>query len=214
MGKIFADISMSLDGFIAGPNPTLKEPLGHGGEQLHEWVLKVASWRSPHGKIAGETGIDDDVMKEATSNTGAVIMGRRMFSGGKGPWKNDPNADAWWGENPPFHVPVFVLTKHARKKVTKQGGTSFTFVNDGIESALSQAIAAAGNKDISIAGGANTIQQFMKAGLLDELQIHVVPIMLNEGVRLLENTGQIKLEKIRVIDSPSVTHLKFRTVKQ
>lgn len=141
-------------------------------------------------------------------------MGRGMFSGGKGPWENDPNADAWWGNNPPFHVPVFVLTKHTRDKVTKQGGTSFTFVTDGIESALTQAKALAGNKNISIAGGANTIQQFLKAGHLDELQIHIVPILLNGGVRLLENIEKIKLEKIRVIDSPSVTHLKFRIVRQ
>jgi dihydrofolate reductase len=210
MGKIFADISMSLDGFIAGPNPTLREPLGHGGEQLHEWVFKLVAWRKPHGKSGGETGPDNEVMKESTANTGAVIMGRRMFSGGEGPWQNDPNADAWWGENPPFHVPVFVLTSHKRDKVTKQGGTSFAFVTDGIESALSQAKDAAGNKDISIAGGANTIQQFLKADLLDELQIHVVPILLHGGVRLLENIDGVKLEKIRVIDSPLVTHLKFR----
>ncbi len=135
-----------------------------------------------------------------------------MFSGGSGPWEDDSNSDAWWGESPPFHVPVFVLTKHARDKANKEGGTSFTFVTDGIESALSQAKAEAGNKDISIAGGADTIQQFLKAGLLDELQIHVVPVLLHGGVRLLENIGDVKLEKIRVIDSPLVTHVKFRVL--
>lgn len=201
---------MSLDGFIAGPKPTLEEPLGKGGEELHEWGIKLAAWREPHGKAGGETGPDGDVMKETMANTGAVIMGRRMFSGGEGPWEDDPRADGWWGDNPPFHVPVFVLTQHAREKVEKNGGTSFTFITDGIEGALAQAKAAAGDKDILIAGGANAIQQFMKAGLVDELQIHIVPVLLGGGRRLLENLGDIKLEKIRVIDSPLVTHLKFR----
>lgn len=210
MGKTFADISMSLDGFVAGPKPTLKEPLGRGGEQLHEWVVRVAAWRESHNKSGGEAGQDDNVMKETIANTGAVIMGRRMFSNGEGPWEDDPRADGWWGDNPPFHVPVFILTNHPREKVNKNGGTSFIFVTDGIESALSQAQAAAGNKDISIAGGADTIQQFIKAGLLDELQIHLVPVLLGGGTLLLENLGDAKLEKIRVIDSPLVTHMKFR----
>jgi dihydrofolate reductase len=213
MGKVFADISVSLDGFVAGPKPTLEDPLGKGGEQLHEWILRLAAWRKPHGKPGGEAGPDNDIMKESTANTGAVIMGRKMFSGGKGPWKDDPNADGWWGDNPPFHVPVFVLTNHPREKVIKEGGTTFMFVTDGAESTLSQAKSAAGDKDISIAGGANAIQQFIKAGLLDELQIHIVPVLLGGGVRLLENLGDPKLEKIRVIDSPLVTHLKFKIKK-
>jgi dihydrofolate reductase len=213
MGKVFADISMSLDGFIAGPKPTIDDPLGQDGEKLHEWVIKLAAWRKPHGLPGGETGTDGDVMAEATANLGAVIMGRRMFSNGEGPWENDPKADGWWGDTPPFHVPVFVLTRHAREKVDKNEGTTFTFVTDGIESALSHAKTAAVDKDVSIAGGANTIQQFIKAGLLDELQIHVVPILLGGGTRLLENLGDPDLEKIRVIDSPSVTHIKFRVKK-
>jgi dihydrofolate reductase len=213
MGKVIADISMSLDGYIAGPKPTLKEPLGQGGEQLHEWVVRLAAWRKPHGKAGGETGPDGDVMEESFANIGAVIMGRGMFSGGDGPWESDPNADGWWGDNPPFHVPVFVLAEHKREKVSKKGGTSFTFVTDGIESALSQAKKVAENKDVSIAGGANTIQQFIKAGLLDELQIHLVPVLLGGGTRLLDNLGDTKLEKMRVIDSPLVTHLKFRLKK-
>ena len=213
MTKVFADISVSLDGFVAGPNPTLEEPLGRGGEELHEWALKLAAWRKPHGREGGETNLDSTVMEEATANTGAVIMGRRMFSGGEGPWQDDPNPDAWWGDDPPFHAPVFVLTHHAREKVTKEGGTTFTFVTDGIESAMAQAKAAAGDKDISVAGGADVIQQCINAGLLDELQIHVAPVLLHGGVRLLENLSNIKLEKIRVIDTPAVTHLKFRIVK-
>ena len=201
---------MSLDGFIAGPKPTPKEPLGQGGEQLHEWVVRLAAWRESHNRSGGETGQDDEVMKETVANTGAVIMGRRMFSGGEGPWEDDANADGWWGDNPPFHVPVFILTKHAREKEVKNGGTSFTFVTGGIESALAQAKDAAGDKDISIAGGASIIQQFIKAGYLDELQIHLVPVLLGGGTRLLEDLGNPKLEKIRVIDSPLVTHLRFR----
>jgi len=204
---------MSLDGFVAGPEPTIDDPLGKGGVRLHEWVFKLKDWRAPHGRTGGETGPDNDVMKESTANTGAVIMGRKMFSGGQGRWKDDPNADGWWGDDPPFHVPVFILTHNQRESVPKEGGTTFNFVTDGIESALSQAKAVAGNKDISIAGGADLIQQFIRAGLLDELQIHISPILLGGGTRLFENLGDAKLEKIRVIDSPLVTHIKFRLKK-
>ncbi len=213
MTKIIADISMSLDGYVAGPNPTVEEPLGQRGEELHEWVVRLAAWRTAHNMPGGDTGPDGDVIEETITNVGAVIMGRKMFSGGNGPWESDPKEDGWWGKNPPFHVPVFVLTHHKRDAVTKEGGTTFTFVTDGIESALDQAKKAAGDKNISIAGGASAIQQFMKAGLLDELQIHLVPILLGGGTCLLENIGDAELEKIRVIDSPLVTHLKFRIKK-
>jgi dihydrofolate reductase len=209
MGKVFADISMSLDGFVAGPKPTLKEPLGKGGEQLHEWVTKLAAWRKAHSLSGGEANPDSKVIEEILARTGAVIMGRKMFSGGKGPWQDDPNADGWWGDNPPFHIPVFILTHHKRETVKKEGGTTFTFVTDGIESALSQAKAAAKNKDVQIAGGAKAIQQFIKAGHVNELQIHVVPVLLGGGTRLLEDLGNAKLEKTRVIDSPLVTHIKL-----
>lgn len=214
VGKVVADISMSVDGLIAGPNPTSQEPLGEGGEQLHEWVVKLASWRERHGLSEGVTNADSEVMEEHWANAGAVVMGRHMFSGGEGPWDNDPQRDGWWGDNPPFHVPVFVLTRHARQKVTKQAGTSFTFVTDGPESALKQAKAAAGDKDVLVAGGASAIQQFMAAGLLDEIQIHLVPVFLHSGVRLFENVDpKTKLEKTRVVDSPEVTHLTFRIKK-
>src|SRR5205807_8454644 len=139
----------------------------------------------------------------------AVVMGRRMFSGGAGPWDDDPNADSWFGDEPPFHVPVFVLTHHARETVTKQGGTSFTFVTDGIESALDQARAAAGEKDVLLAGGANVVQQYLKAGLLDELQVHVAPLLLGGGVRLFDGLDPGELELTRVISSPFVAHLRF-----
>jgi dihydrofolate reductase len=151
MGKVFAEISMSLDGFIAGPKPTLKDPLGQGGEQLHEWVVKLAAWRESHHKSGGEVNSNSNVIEETLSRTGAVIMGRKMFSGGKGPWEKDPRADGWWGDNPPFHCPVFILTSHARETVKKEGGTTFAFITDGIESALSQAKAAAKDKDVQIA---------------------------------------------------------------
>ena len=213
MSKIVADISMSLDGYVAGLNPTMEEPLGRGGEGLHEWVVKLAAWRKPHGLSGGEEGPDNDVMIETTADLGATIMGRRMFSGGSGPWESDPNPDGWWGANPPFHTPVFVLTTHERETVIKEGGTSFIFVTNGIESALSQAKEKAGDKNVAIAGGASVIQQFIKADLLDELQIHMLPMLLGGGTRLLDNLGDAKPEKIRVIDSPSVTHIKFRFKK-
>jgi dihydrofolate reductase len=139
--NLFLDISMSLDGFIAGPNRTLEEPLGEGGELLHQWGVATAAWRERHGKSGGEANVDDQVMREVIGRAAATIMGRRIFSGGEGPWEDDPNADAWWGDEPPFHHPVFVLTHHARAPVTKQGGTTLTFVTDGIEAALEQALA-------------------------------------------------------------------------
>jgi len=213
MAQLTLNITMSLDGFIAGPNQTLDEPLGEGGERLHEWLFPLASFRERHGLGGGgETGTDDDVVKENLAATGAVVMGRRMFSGGAGPWEDDPNADGWWGDDPPFHVPVFILTNHARKTVDKQGGTSFTFVTGGIEAALDQARAAAGDKDVSLAGGAEVVQEYLKAGLLEELQIHVVPLLLGDGVSLFDSLGgdPVKLDATRVIESPAVTHLRFR----
>ena len=152
MAGLRLDISMSLDGFVAGPNATLDEPLGRGGELLHEWVYPLKSWREEHGETGGETGGDDDVVAEHVAATGAVIMGRRMFSGGEGPWEDDPNADGWWGDDPPFHVPVFVLTRHEREPVVKEGGTTFTFVTDGIEPALEEARAAAEERDVVACG--------------------------------------------------------------
>ena len=146
MPMLTLDISMSLDGFIAGPNQTLEEPLGAGGERLHEWAFAAQAWREAHGMEGGETNVDNEIIDEGLARVGATVMGRRMFSGGAGPWEDDPNADAWWGEDPPFHHPVFVLTNHAREPVQKEGGTTFTFVTDGIEAALEQARAATGDR--------------------------------------------------------------------
>ena len=215
MPKLIADISMSLDGYVAGPNASLEDPLGVGGEQLHEWVIALKSWRESHGESGGETNVSSGIVEERVAGTGATVMGRRMFSGGSGPWESDPNPDAWWGDDPPFHHPVFVLTHHPRETVTKDGGPTFTFVTDGIESALEQARAAAGDKDVLVAGGANVIQQYLKAGLLDELQVSVAPVLLGDGVRLFEDhvEGQARVERIRVVDTPSVTHLKYRVVQ-
>jgi dihydrofolate reductase len=203
MAKVFFDITTSLDGFIAGPNDGPEHPLGEGGEKLHEWVYGLASWRGPHGLEGGETGRDSDVLDESVARTGAVILGRRMFDLAKG-----------WGEKPPFHVPVYVLTHEAKEPLEKKGGTTFTFVNDGIESALEQARAAAGNKDVAIAGGANTIQQFFGAGLVDDFQLHVTPLLLGGGVRLFEEApANVRVENTRVLESPRVTHLQYRIVR-
>jgi dihydrofolate reductase len=214
VAKVYFDISTSLDGFVAGPNPTLEQPLGQDGERLHEWVVPLKSWRERHGLSGGETGPDSELVEESLRNTGATVMGRRMFSGGEGAWEDDPNADGWWGDEPPFRHPVFVLTHHPREPVTKQGGTTFTFVTDGIESALEQARAAAGDKDVAIAGGANSIQQYLSAGLVDEFQIHIAPLLLGSGVRLFDQAPEdLRLERTGVLDSPRATHLRFRVVK-
>jgi dihydrofolate reductase len=203
---------MSLDGFVAGPEPSLDDPLGQGGERLHEWVIPTASWRAHHGLEGGEEGVDSDISAESTANVGAYLMGRRMFSGGSGPWEDDPNSRGWWGDTPPFGVPVFVLTHHAREPLDLTG-TTFTFVTDGIEAALAQAREAAGDKDIQIAGGALVAQQYFRAGLLDELQIHVAPVLLGSGTRLFEDVGGVELEQTRVVGSDRATHLRYRVVR-
>lgn len=204
-GKVTSDMSMSLDGFITGPNDGVELPLGQGGERLHQWLYDLASWRDRHGLTGGQTNREAEVLDEPFRTTGTAVMGRRMFAVGEGPW----------GDDPPFHMPVFVLTHESREPVIKEGGTTFTFVTDGIESALEQAKAAAGDRDVSVAGGANVIQQYLKAGLLDEIQIHLVPVLLGEGIRLFDRMGRrpIELESTRVIESPEVTHLRYRVVK-
>jgi dihydrofolate reductase len=214
MTRLTFDITMSLDGFIAGPDPTLEKPLGEGGERLHEWLYGLESFRRHHGMSGGTRNADSEVLEETMGRTGASVMGRRMFSGGEGPWADDPNADGWWGEDPPFHTPVFVLTHHPRETVAKQGGTSFVFVTDGIEAALEQARTAAGGKDVAVAGGASVVGQYLEAGLVDEFQIHVAPLFLGGGTRLFEGLDRaLELECTRVIQSPSVTHLRYRVVR-
>jgi len=210
VGKVVVDISMSLDGFVAGPNPTLEEPLGKKGEELHEWVVRTNYWRERHGLEGGEEDEDSEVIREAFSSVGASVMGRKMFSGGSGPWESDPRSMGWWGDEPPFHTPVFVLTHHAREPEEMEGGTTFFFVTDGIEAAVEQARAAAGEGNVAIGGGANAIQQALAAGLVDELQVHVAPILLGGGTRLFgEGADPIRLEATRVLASPRATHVKF-----
>ena len=213
MAELRLDISISLDGYVAGPDPSEENPLGIGGEQLHEWALPLEAWRRPHGLEGGEVNRSTGVMEETQANLGATVMGRNMF-GGEGSWDAKP-WDGWWGDEPPFHMPVFVITHHDREPLVKDGGTTFTFVTDGIESALAQAEEAAGGKDIGLAGGADVAQQFLRAGLVDEMQLHVVPVLLGGGTRLLDNLegANLELECIRVLAAPGVTHLKYQIGK-
>jgi len=211
MSSVSCQISISLDGFVAGPNQSFENPLGEGGLRLHQWVFETASWRAQHGGAGGADSADSAVVRDLFKNVGAYVMGRKMFGGGNGPW--DDTWTGWWGDDPPYHVPVFVLTHHARKPLPMRGGTTFTFVTDGIDSALRQARAAAGKKDVEIAGGAHTVQQYLRAGLLDELYLHVVPVVLGAGERLLENVGDPTLEPVSVIASPAVTHIKYRIIR-
>jgi dihydrofolate reductase len=213
MGNVRAEITMSLDGYVAGPNGSLELPLGEGGEDLHEWIVGARAWRERHGHEGGEEGVDSDVVAESVENVGATIMGRNMFSGGfgSGAWADDPNATGWWGDEPPFHVPVFVLTHHAREPLELKG-TTFHFVTDGIESALEEARAAAEGKDVHVAGGGATIDQYLAAGCIDQLDLHIAPKLLGGGTRLFAGLGDARpaLELLRVLHSPLATHLKYR----
>jgi dihydrofolate reductase len=213
MSKLRFNITMSLDGFVAGPNQSEQDPLGVGGEELHQWAYPLAAFREAHGDEGGEVNESTPVIEGMTENVGAAIMGRNMFGGGPGPWGENP-WNGWWGDDPPFHNPVFVLTHHAREPLTLKD-TTFHFVTDGIESALEQAKEAAGDKDVSLGGGASAGQQYLAAGLLDELEISVVPLLLGAGVRLFDNLGgaTVELEQIRAIEAPGVTHLKYRLVR-
>ncbi|MGH7566139.1 MAG: dihydrofolate reductase family protein [Gemmatimonadota bacterium] len=204
-------ISMSLDGFIAGPNQSVDNPLGIGGEGLHDWVISLAAWRAPHGLPGGEVNESSKVVEEEQAGIGATIMGRNMFGGHPGPWKPNDPWNGWWGDDPPFHHPVFVLTHHARDPLELEGGTTFTFVTRGIEAALEQARQAAGGKDVALGGGADVADQYLRAGLVDEMEIHLVPILLGSGERLFEGTGTDLhgLELVRTVATPKVAHLKF-----
>jgi dihydrofolate reductase len=201
---------MSLDGFIAGPNQSLEEPLGVGGEALHEWVFPLEAWRGPHGLDGGEVNESTPVLEDELTNIGATVMGRNMFGGGPGPWNETDPWNGWWGRTPPFHHPVFVLTHHARDPLVLDGGTTFTFVTDGIESALHQARSAARGKDVALAGGARVARQYLIAGLVDEMQLHVVPTLLGGGERLFDGVGNLHgLALVKTVVAPNVTHLKF-----
>ena len=210
MHSVTCQISVSLDGFVAGPNQSFENPIGEGGMRLHDWAVATDSWRGQHGLEGGERTVDSEVVDEIVQGVGAYVMGRKMFGGGDGVW--DETWTGWWGEDPPFHAPVFVLTHHPREPLSMQGGTTFTFVTDGIASALQQARTAADGSDIAIAGGASAVRQYLAAGMLDELYLHIVPIVLGAGERLLENVGEPIVEPVKVIASPAVTHVKYRVV--
>ncbi|MFI7872194.1 dihydrofolate reductase family protein [Streptomyces salinarius] len=202
---VTADLAITLDGYVAGPNVTLDNPGGDGGEPIFDWIHTLASWRERQGMTGGDENRDSELMREWFDATGAVVMGRMMYDTG----------EEFWGDNPPFRTPVFVLTNRPRPTLVKEGGTSFTFVTDGIHSALEQARAAAGDRNVDIGGGAHTVRQYLAADLVDELQLHVVPVLLGGGLRLFEGLGARRrdLERVRVVETPLATHLKYRFVK-
>jgi len=211
MSRLRFRISTSLDGFIAGPNQSVKNPLGIGGKRLHEWAFPLAAFKAQHGEGGGEVNESNAVIVESLANIGATVMGRNMFGGHPGGWSSAKPWNGWWGDNPPYHHPVFVLTHHARAPLALNGGTTFTFVTEGIEAALDQASRAAGEKDISLAGGAKIAQQYLAANLVDQMELSVVPTLLGSGERLFENLGDDMhgLRLVRTIPAPNVTHLKF-----
>jgi dihydrofolate reductase len=209
VSKVKCQISVSADGFLAGPNQGEEHPLGEEGEQLHEWVVRLAAWRKPHGREGGEVNASSEVFEEAAADTGAVVMGRNMFGPVRGPW-TEPLWNGWWGDEPPFRVPVFVLTHHEREPLTL-GETTFHFVTDGPERAVELAREAAGGEDVSVGGGGATIQQLIRAGLLDELLVNQVPVILGGGTRLFDGVPpSVKLEQVRLVEAPDVAHIFYR----
>jgi dihydrofolate reductase len=239
MSIVRAHMSTSLDGFTSGLNQRFEVPFGDNTEHLNDWMFKLptvrrmfaersddgprdegyadrmASIRDKLGESGGETDPSDDVFAERIANIGAFIMGRNMFGGGPGPWKQEPQWNGWWGENPPYHVPVYVLTHHPRPSVEMKGGTTFHFITDGVASALAKAKASAGKKDVVIAGGAHAVQQYLSIGAIDELELHLVPVLVGGGDRIFDNVpaSKIQLEQIRVVPGNGVTHLRYRVVR-
>lgn len=215
MGKFKFNISCSLDGFVAGPAQSVQHPLGVGGEGLHSWAFELETFRRVHGMPGGAVNASSEVAEEMSADTGAVIMGRNMFGGHPGGWDAQNPWTGWWGDNPPFHVPVFVLTHHARAPLVLEGGTTFHFITTGIQAAHAQAKLVASDKDITLGGGAKAAQQYLNAGLIDEINLSIVPIFLGSGERLFDGIapGQLKLERTRVIEAPGVTHMRYRVVK-
>jgi dihydrofolate reductase len=210
MAKLRFRISMSLDGFVAGPSQSVDQPLGVGGMSLHEWVFPLAAWRSRVGLAGGEVNASTPVVEESFTNIGATVMGRNMFGGQPGPWDRGTPWTGWWGAEPPFRHPVFVLTHHPRDPLSL-GDTTFVFVTEGITAALAQARRAAGERDVALAGGANAAQQYLAAGLVDEMEINLVPALLGAGERLFRGVGGDLhgLALVRTVATPVVTHLKF-----
>ncbi len=210
MSKLRLSITMSLDGYAGGPDQSEKNPLGVGGMQLHEWFFPLKAFREMHGEQGGEVNASSPVVEERLRNIGATIMGRNMFGPVRGPWP-DQSWRGWWGEDPPFHHPVFVLNHHPREPLEMEGGTTFHFVSDGIESALTQAKAAAGGRDVSLAGGASAVNQYLAARLVDEIDVSIVPLILGAGARLFEglDRGTLALRQIRAVEAPGVIHVNY-----
>jgi dihydrofolate reductase len=210
MSKLRLSITMSLDGYVSGPNQSEANPLGVGGMELHEWFFPLKAFREMHGEVGGDVNASSAVVEERRTNIGATIMGRNMFGPVRGPWP-DESWRGWWGENPPYHHSVFVLTHHAREPLEMEGGTTFHFVSDGIESALTQAKEAARGRDVWLAGGASVVNQYLAARLVDEIDVSVAPVILGAGARLFEGLDRrtLKLKQIRTVDPPGVTHIKY-----
>ncbi|MDQ1709266.1 MAG: hypothetical protein QOG49_651 [Frankiaceae bacterium] len=204
------NFATSLDGYVAGPRQTADSPLGIGGERLHEWVFQTRGGRMMIGDTGGDTGVDDAFFAAGVAGIGATVMGRNMFGPVRGPWP-DESWTGWWGDEPPYHHPVFVLTHHPREPITMQGGTTFYFVQDGIESALEQAFAAAGGADVRLGGGASTVQQYLRAGLIDELHLAVVPVLLGGGERLFDNVDDALAgyDCVEFVSTPRVAHYRL-----
>jgi len=208
-GMVTYTTAISLDGFTAGPDQSPDNPIGVGGGRLHDWIKELAVWREAHGMDGGIETPSSAVLKGSTATVGAYVMGRNMFGGGPGPWPDEP-WNGWWGENPPFHLPVFVVTHHERPPLECEGGTTFTFVTDGIERAMAQAREAAAGRDVAISGGSTVARQCLAAGLLDELRLDLVPVLLGGGVRLFDGDTSVDLEQVSVVEGHGVTHLAFR----
>jgi dihydrofolate reductase len=214
MAKLRAhNISMSIDGYMAGPNQSLDNPLGEGGESLHGWVFKTKTWTERTGEDGGAEGLDDRFMARGDEGIGATIMGRNMFGPIRGAW-GDEEWKGWWGDNPPYHHPVFVLTHNPHESITMEGGTTFYFVADGIEEALEMAVEAADGKDVRLGGGASTIQQYLKAGLVDDLHVAIVPVLLGAGERLFDNLdgGLDGYKVVEFVSSPAVAHVRLAPI--
>ena len=211
MSKLRLSITKSLDGYVAGPRQDEENPLGVGGLELHQWFFPLKAFRETHGQHGGEVNVSNEVAQERQANVGATIMGRNMFGPVRGPWP-DESWRGWWGEDPPFHHPVFVLTHHPRRPLQMQGGTTFHFISDGIESALRQAKDAAQEHDVSLPGGASVVNQYLAAGLVDEIDVSIAPLILGAGERLFVGVdhGALKLNQIRAVDAPGVTHIKYQ----
>jgi dihydrofolate reductase len=212
MGRLRYSVSMSLDGFVAGPDQSEANPLGVGGLLLHEWMRALAAWRKEAGLEGGEVNASTAVIERADQNVGALIMGRNMFGGGPGPWSEHDPWNGWWGDNPPFHLPVFVLTHHPRGRLECAGGTAFEFVTDGISAALDQARDAASGMDVAICGGAGVAKQYLAAGLVNDLVVHLVPVLLGTGIRLFDGPAHtaVSIEQVGALEAPGVTHLTYK----